>query len=144
MIFKSSLTFCDSISAGKEGDSGSFPVGMLKPLSSCSPLTCWLLVRHSNCRTPRFTSHLFWMSFPICKDSLLGIILLVITRCCWSGNPANTSCQVPPETTAKPEWGWASLAAWGGVGMGVEGQQQSWRWAGDLGLGDDWDQAWWF
>lgn len=59
------------------------------------------------------------MSFPVCKYSLLGIILLVITRQCCSGNPANTSFQMPPETTAKPEWYWGSLATWDGVGVVV-------------------------
>lgn len=59
----SPLIFYDYISTGKKGDSGSFPVEMLKFLFSCSLLTWWLLVGHSDCRTPRFTSHLFSMSF---------------------------------------------------------------------------------
>lgn len=48
------------ISAGKECGSGFSPVGMVKPPSSCLPLTCWLLVGYSDYGTLRFTSQLFF------------------------------------------------------------------------------------
>lgn len=123
------------ISPGKEGDSGFSPVGMLKPPSSCLPLTCWLLVRYSDYGTPRFTSHLFWGEFSYPQVQSFGDNLVTTNQVMSRWGPCR---HLLPGATKDHCQTWTGLGVtcslgWGRYRGGEQQRSCGWPWGCGLG-----------